>query len=82
VTGTIDLLYRLPAGWTVADFRTDELRDDAALARVLPGYRQQLAGDAGAVAQQLSLPDQPRALLVFLNLKGSVSVIPLNQAQG
>ena len=75
--GTIDLLYRLPAGWTVVDFKTDELRDDAALAVVLPKYRRQLANYASALAQQLSVPDQPRALLVFLNLKGSVSAIPL-----
>ena len=76
--GTIDLLYRLPVGWTVADFKTDELRDDAALAEVLPGYRKQLARYASALAQQLNLPGQPRALLVFLNLKGSVNAIPVS----
>jgi len=80
VTHTIDLLYRLPAGWVVADFRTDELRDDAALAGVLPDYCQQLERCARALAQQLQLPAQPRALLVFLNLKGAVAALALSQA--
>lgn len=75
--GTIDVLYRLPAGWVVADFRTDELRDEAGLNRVLPSYQRELAGYAGAVARQLNLPRPPRALLVFLNLKGGVSAMPL-----
>jgi len=75
--GTIDLLYRLPGGWVLADFRTDELRTDAALEKVLPGYRQTLGRYAGAVLGQLQLAAPPRALLVFLNLKGAVSVIPL-----
>jgi hypothetical protein len=75
--GTLDVLYRLPAGWVLADFRTDELRSQAALAKVLPGYEQALARYAGAVMDQLGLAARPRALLVFLNLKGALSVMPL-----
>ncbi len=78
VPSTLDLLYHLPTGWTVVDFKTDELRDDLALAQVLPEYRNVLARAASALAEQLSWPGQPRALLVFLNLKGSVSAIPLS----
>jgi hypothetical protein len=74
-TGLLDVLYHTPAGWVVADFRTDELRTDAALAQVLPGYQDELAAYGRAVAGQLSLPQLPQAKLVFMNLKGAVRVI-------
>lgn len=73
--GVIDVLYRAAEGWVVADFKTDDLRDESALARVLPEYRAQLRRYAEAVTAQLRLPAPPRAQLIFLNWRGEVRVI-------
>jgi ATP-dependent helicase/nuclease subunit A len=75
--GVIDLLYRTPDGWVIADFKTDELRDEAALDSVLPKYRAQVKRYVEAVAAQLSLPAPPRAQLAFLNLRGAIRVMAL-----
>jgi len=73
--GVIDLLYRTPEGWAIADFKTDELRGEAELQRVLPRYSEQLRRYAAAVMAHLRLPTRPRAQLVFLNLEGAVQVM-------
>jgi ATP-dependent helicase/nuclease subunit A len=75
--GVIDVLYRVADEWVVADFKTDDLRDESALARVLPEYRAQLRRYAEAVTAQLHLPALPRAQLIFLNWQGEVRVIRL-----
>jgi ATP-dependent helicase/nuclease subunit A len=75
--GVIDLLYRTPGGWVIADFKTDELRDESQLAAVLPKYRAQLERYVEAVTGQLNLPVRPLGQLVFLNLRGAVKMVRL-----
>ena len=80
--GIIDVLYRSPVGWTVADFKTDDVRDEAQLRVVIreKRYDAQLKRYAGAVVTQLGAP--PRALLVFLNAGGGVSAVTLEDEPG
>jgi hypothetical protein len=72
--GAIDLLYHGPSGWTVVDFKTDELRDEAALTRALERYRPQVRRYGEAVAAFLG--QRPQARLVFLNFSKGVHVAP------
>ena len=77
--GVIDLLYRMDAGWTVVDFKTDELRSEAEMREAIPreGYDVQLRRYADAVTAQLG--QRPRALLVFLRVAGEVHVMELDR---
>ncbi|MEK7328624.1 MAG: hypothetical protein AAB217_25535, partial [Chloroflexota bacterium] len=61
----------------IADFKTDELRDESQLAAVLPKYRAQLERYVEAVTGQLNLPVRPQGQLVFLNLRGAVKMVRL-----
>ncbi|HLB48794.1 MAG TPA: 3'-5' exonuclease, partial [Anaerolineales bacterium] len=74
-TGIIDVLYRSPSGWTIADFKTDEARDEAKARDIVreEKYDAQLRRYADAAAAQLG--QRPRTLLVFLNVGGEVRVI-------
>ncbi|HKZ84163.1 MAG TPA: UvrD-helicase domain-containing protein [Anaerolineae bacterium] len=78
-SGVIDLLYRTGAGWTVVDFKTDELRSEAEMREAIPreGYDVQLRRYADAVNAQLG--HHPRALLVFLRVAGEVHVVELDR---
>jgi ATP-dependent helicase/nuclease subunit A len=80
--GVIDLLYRSPEGWVVADFKTDEVRDEAQLPAVIRDkqYDVQLKRQADAVAAQLG--ERPRARLFFLNVSGAVCVAELETTPG
>ncbi|HET7087386.1 MAG TPA: 3'-5' exonuclease, partial [Anaerolineae bacterium] len=75
--GVIDLLYHTDAGWTVVDFKTDELRSEAEMREAIPreGYDVQLRRYADAVTAQLG--HRPKALLVFLRVAGEVHVMEL-----
>ncbi len=81
-TGVMDMLYRTSAGWAIADFKTDDLRDEAGLTQVLPKYRAQLRRYAEAVTGLLNLPAPPRAQLVFLNWREAVRIIGLDDGLG
>jgi ATP-dependent helicase/nuclease subunit A len=74
--GIVDLLYRTDNRWTVAEFKTDRLKDEAEMkARIgEEKYDEQVRGYVQAVTQQLG--EQPRALLVFLNVGSQVRVVP------
>jgi len=76
--GVIDLLYHTDAGWTVVDFKTDELRSDAEMREAISreGYDVQLRRYADAINAQLTT--RPRALLVFLRVAGEVRVVELD----
>lgn len=73
--GILDLLYRADGRWTVAEFKTDRLADEAALQRTLreEGYDLQLARYIRAV--ECLLGERPRGLLVFLNMARDIRVI-------
>lgn len=66
--GAIDLLYRDPETdeWVVADYKTDDLADDAALRERSAHYQPQLTILARAVQRGLALPRPPRAELWFV----------------
>ena len=73
--GVIDVLYLKDGIWTVVDYKTDRLRDEAVL-RALPDmekYRQQVQS-YGAAVEQLA-GHKPRLILLFLNYGGSVDGI-------
>ncbi|MEK6574775.1 MAG: PD-(D/E)XK nuclease family protein, partial [Chloroflexota bacterium] len=73
--GVMDVLYRLPSGWAIADFKTDRVRDEAEMHDVIrnEGYESQIKRYADAAAAQLG--ERPRTLLVFLNVGGEVRAI-------
>jgi len=75
-SGIIDLLYRTDGRWTVAEFKTDRLKDEAEMrVRICEEkYDEQVRGYVEAVTQQLG--EQPRALLVFLNVGRQVRIVP------
>ncbi|HID62056.1 MAG TPA: hypothetical protein EYP49_04865, partial [Anaerolineae bacterium] len=75
-SGIVDLLYRTDGRWTIAEFKTDHLKDEAEMrARIREEkYDEQVRGYVEAVTQQLG--EQPRALLVFLNVGRQVHIVP------
>jgi len=68
--GSIDLLYREEEGWTIVDFKTDELRDEEALQGAVEKYQPQLMRYRQAVQELLKLSSQ--AFLCFLDDQGEV----------
>jgi ATP-dependent helicase/nuclease subunit A len=68
VSGAVDLLYRDPADatWVVADYKTDRVAGDAALAARAAVYASQAATYARAVQEALDLSAPPRTELWFL----------------
>lgn len=76
VAGTVDLLYRDPAddGLVVADYKTDAVADDAALAERVERYRPQLERYALILTEALGLPTSPRCELWFLEADRIVEV--------
>ena len=68
--GVIDLLYRRSGQWTLVDFKTNRLRDEAAARALLADthndYEQQVRRYAAAMSALLSV--QPRAMICFLNV--------------
>jgi ATP-dependent exoDNAse (exonuclease V) beta subunit len=69
-SGAIDLLYRTDAGWHLVDFKTDELRDQAALEEALAKYRPQLTRYIRAMRELLG--EDVQAWLCFLDYRGSL----------
>ncbi len=68
--GFIDCLYRTPAGWVLVDFKTDELRSQAALDAAVEKYRPQLERYHEAAQKLIGIP--PRSLMCFLNFKRGI----------
>lgn len=75
--GIIDLLYRDASGWCIIDFKTDEVRSEEEARDTIhrAEYARQVARYARAAATQLRV--QARTRLVFLNVKGSISIFDL-----
>jgi len=72
-SGRIDLLYRVNGAWRLIDFKTDEIRDDDALANALEEHRPQIGRYAAAVQQLLG--EKPQAALCFLDAMGGVKML-------
>ncbi len=75
--GVIDVVYRAPSGWTVVDFKTDELRSEEQMWETIrrEGYDRQVGRYVEALTGPLGV--RPRALLVFLRAGGRVRVVDL-----
>jgi ATP-dependent exoDNAse (exonuclease V) beta subunit len=72
-SGRIDLLYRVNGAWRLIDFKTDEIREDDALANALEEHRPQIGRYAAAVQQLLG--EKPQAALCFLDAMGGVKML-------
>jgi len=73
--GTIDALFLREDKWTVVEFKTDELRDQAQLDRLLEeqDYRAQTERYVKAVEHLLG--QHPRTILCLLNYAGQVRLL-------
>ncbi len=73
-SGIIDALYRREGTWTVVEFKTDDVRDEAQLADLLEreGYREQAQRYAAAVERLVG--HHPRVILCLLNYRGAVTI--------
>ncbi|HEV3264109.1 MAG TPA: UvrD-helicase domain-containing protein [Acidimicrobiales bacterium] len=71
IEGIIDLLIETPDGYTVVDYKTDAVRDDEELARVMHRYRLQGATYSLAVERALG---RPVSRCVFLFLRGATAI--------
>jgi len=74
-SGIVDLLCRSDDGWTLVEFKTDQLRAEADLKAYIreKRYDEQVGGYIAATTAILG--DRPRAVLVFLNVGGWVKVV-------
>ena len=70
--GIIDVLYFHNGQWTVVDYKTDEIPDEAGVARLLAekDYREQL--ERYAVAVEKLVGTRPRLLLCFLQVRQQI----------
>ncbi len=81
--GIIDALYQRDGSWTIVEFKTDELRDQEALERLLDkeDYLAQAQRYVAAVEELLG--DRPRFILCMLNYARGVRLLdPLKWAEG
>ena len=81
-SGVVDLLARLhphtEEGWTLVEFKTDELKDISALeAHVRQKKYDRQIGEY-VIALDRLLGQRPRAVLVFLNVGGKVEAVELD----
>ena len=76
-SGSIDVLYLCHGQWTVVEFKTDRLRDEAELKGLLPrkDYCTQMQRYARAVNNLVG--QHPRMLLCLLDFESRVEVRPL-----
>jgi ATP-dependent helicase/nuclease subunit A len=74
-TGYIDLLFKSTEGWQVVDFKTDVIRDEQGLQKLVETYRRQMQRYAGAVQGLLGEPAGVK--ICFLDDRGRVRVVGL-----
>jgi ATP-dependent exoDNAse (exonuclease V) beta subunit len=76
-TGRIDLLYWQEGAWKLVDFKTDSVRNEAALQQLLAAkdYSQQVRRYGTVVQQHLGVA--PQLFLCFLNCGGDVRLAQL-----
>jgi len=73
--GTLDALFRTDGQWTLVEFKTDHVTDQAALTALLDStdYRAQVTRYLDAAERLLGT--RPRPALCFLNVGGAVRVV-------
>ncbi|MCK5635390.1 MAG: PD-(D/E)XK nuclease family protein, partial [Anaerolineales bacterium] len=72
-SGRIDLLYRVKDAWHLLDFKSDEIRDEDALANAFEKHRPQVRRYVEAVQQLLG--ETPQAALCFLDALGEAKIM-------
>lgn len=79
--GIIDALFLKDGSWTVVEYKTDRVRDAAAVAQLLidKDYLDQLKGYAKAVEQLIG--GKPRSILVFLNFTDGIQLKIFEKSQ-
>jgi len=79
-SGVIDALYRTDDGWVLVEFKTDTIKDEAALDTLMRStdYGEQVARYRGAAARLLGA--QVRAVVCFLNFGGRTRVVGATSA--
>jgi ATP-dependent exoDNAse (exonuclease V) beta subunit len=71
--GFMDCLYRTQSGWTLVDFKTDELRNRQALAAAQEMYTPQILRYRQAVEEWMGIA--PKTQLCFLNVERTIEVV-------
>jgi ATP-dependent exoDNAse (exonuclease V) beta subunit len=73
-TGVIDLVYRSSEGWTIVDFKTDEVRSLEEMRDTIEReqYAEQVRRYIDALAPQIG--QRPRGRLIFLRVKNEIQV--------
>jgi ATP-dependent helicase/nuclease subunit A len=81
--GIIDALYLRDGSWTIVEFKSDEVRDEAALERLLAEENYLAQAQRYVAAVEHLLGERPRSVLCLLNYAGGVHLLhPLEGAQG
>ena len=74
VSGIIDCLYRHAGHWKIVDFKTDQLRNRAAMLDRITARGYDLQVNTYAAAAEAFLGERPAAALCFLDVGGAVEV--------
>jgi ATP-dependent helicase/nuclease subunit A len=77
-SGIVDLLCRLDDGWTLVEFKTDQLRAGEDLATHIRQEKYDDQIQEYVTAATALLGERPRVVLVFLNVGGQMAVIPFD----
>jgi len=81
--GIIDALYLRDGSWTIVEFKTDEVRDQADLERLLAEEKYLDQAERYVAAVEELLGQRPGSILCLLNYAGGVRVLdPLEGAEG
>lgn len=81
--GIIDALYLRDGSWTVVEFKTDELRDEADLEKLLAEEDYLAQAQRYVAAVEDLLAQRPGSILCLLNYVGGVHVLdPFEEVQG
>lgn len=73
--GIIDALYLREGSWTIVEFKTDEVKDQADLERVLTEEKYLDQAQRYVTAVEKLLRQRPRSILCLLNFAGGVRLL-------
>jgi len=73
--GIIDALYLRDGSWTLVEFKTDEVRDEADLERLLAEEDYLAQAQRYVAAVEHLLGERPRSILCLLNYAGGVRLL-------
>ena len=76
-SGIIDVLYLREGAWTIVEFKTDRVKDQADLERVLAKEKYEVQARRYVAAVERLLGQRPRSILCMLNYAGGVRLYPV-----